>query len=398
MQFFPIFVYQIDGVAAIEIRRVHFLNIAPPLRDCDLEGRGAAFYGKSAMKYTISINQRAVVEGGHPLDPYDCMILDFLITWSVSGTAQRRIVEGELFLWVSREMILNQVPMLRQWSKKKGAFVPWSQDTLYRRMQALENGKYIKIEMHKNKSWVCVLSITHDLYGTTPTRYDQLRMEKKSRLKGSDINPSIDEKVGYKSEEGRIQIRAGSDLNPRHLYNTSLIEDKNIDIRENDLSKDSNEEVKNENPSTVIPPQEIKEVPAMLPYCKPPAVMSGDRVAGTVSGWGQTIPWAEIKEQAPPAEPSFYWWFERYGKNAGQTKCEQIWSQHVHSWAEIAWHTVFFTYFRTTDKTMVPDPLKYLREFKYRDDIDDRRPKDKVKPAEEVVPNPSTPPTKLEIF
>jgi len=340
------------------------------------------------MKYALSINQREVVVGGHPLDLYDCAILDFLYSWSHAPNALRRMVDNDVFVWASKGLMLQQMPLLRQYSPKEKRYKQWQEGTLHKRLKMLEEGGYIKMQVYENRSWVALMPVVYSFYGPTVSRFEQAKLERKSKPKGVDTNPPL------WADKGISKSTLGVDINPPY---------KNIEVKEvkkETLQRKEPElqQAENENPSTVIPPQEIKQVPAPLPYCNPPAVMSGDRVAGTISGWGQTIPWAEIKDQAPPAEPSFYWWFERYGKNAGQTKCEQIWSQHVHSWAEIAWHTVFFTYFRTTDKTMVPDPLKYLREFKYRDDIDDRRPKEKVKPAEEVVPNSSTPPTKLEIF
>jgi hypothetical protein len=65
------------------------------------------------MKYTISINQYAVVEAGLELDIIDLAILDFIRDFANSTACTKfHTPEGE-FLWIAHQLILDNMPLLK---------------------------------------------------------------------------------------------------------------------------------------------------------------------------------------------------------------------------------------------------------------------------------------------
>ena len=64
------------------------------------------------MKYTITINQLAVVKSGLNLDLKDCAILDYLFTFSHHSGVEKRHEGGSIYFWFSHANIRQNMPLL----------------------------------------------------------------------------------------------------------------------------------------------------------------------------------------------------------------------------------------------------------------------------------------------
>lgn len=78
------------------------------------------------MKYTLSIPQAGIINGGFDIDVMDAVILDFLITFSHSPQVIKRMENNECYYWFDYSYILKNIPLL---NLKK--------DAVYRRMKKM---------------------------------------------------------------------------------------------------------------------------------------------------------------------------------------------------------------------------------------------------------------------
>ena len=130
------------------------------------------------MRYTILINAVKCQEWGLTLSQgalFD--LLNQAHTW-----AKHIDVNGELFFWVSRNMIINEIPLA--YSKP---------DTVYRAFKTLSDKGLI---VHAKRG-----------------QKDLVRLTEKGKewnAKNSEINPTFEEKLGNKSEK----IAKNSEINP----------------------------------------------------------------------------------------------------------------------------------------------------------------------------------------
>lgn len=82
------------------------------------------------MKFSIFINQRAVVENGLNLDVIDLAIFDFIKDFTHSeGSCKVLYQNGKPYYWISYKLVISEMPMLRIGSK----------DAIYRRIKKLIN-------------------------------------------------------------------------------------------------------------------------------------------------------------------------------------------------------------------------------------------------------------------
>lgn len=130
------------------------------------------------MRYTMSINAVKCKEWGLNLN--QGALFDLLN--QVSGWANTVIVDGEVYYWASRKMIIEEIPLA--YSKT---------DTVYRAFKDLANKGLIEYIKYGQK--------------------DLVRLTEKGKEwnnKNSEINPTFSQKLGNKSEK----MPKNSEINP----------------------------------------------------------------------------------------------------------------------------------------------------------------------------------------
>ena len=151
------------------------------------------------MRYTILINAVKCQEWDLTLSQgalFD--LLNQAHTW-----AKHIDVNGELFFWVSRNMIINEIPLA--YSKP---------DTVYRAFKTLSDkglivhakrGQKDLVRLtEKGKEWNAKNSEINPNVG------NKSEIQPKAKQKNSEINPTFEEKLGNKSEK----IAKNSEINP----------------------------------------------------------------------------------------------------------------------------------------------------------------------------------------
>lgn len=79
------------------------------------------------MKFSININQKAIVDSGFNLDMVDAAILDFLKDWVYNGKIKKIELHGNSFYWLDYGNLIREMPLLGIKSK----------DGLYRRFKKM---------------------------------------------------------------------------------------------------------------------------------------------------------------------------------------------------------------------------------------------------------------------
>ena len=70
------------------------------------------------MKYTININQKAIIENGlfsDNLDIIDFAIIDYILTWFFADNNKNKkiISENEEYTWINYNHLIKELPLLR---------------------------------------------------------------------------------------------------------------------------------------------------------------------------------------------------------------------------------------------------------------------------------------------
>ena len=151
------------------------------------------------MRYTILINAVKCQEWDLTLSQgalFD--LLNQAHTW-----AKHMDVNGELFFWVSRNMIINEIPLAYN-----------KPDTVYRAFKTLSDkglivhakrGQKDLVRLtEKGKEWNAKNSDLNQNVG------NKSEIQPKAKQKNSEINPTFEEKLGNKSEK----IAKNSEINP----------------------------------------------------------------------------------------------------------------------------------------------------------------------------------------
>ena len=157
------------------------------------------------MKYTITINQKAITEQGLPIDLIDAAILNLLYDFSASP-ACRRLYEGSLtYIWISPKLIIEQIPLIKMKS-----------DTAYRRLKSLADmGFFTRHPDNKvtGQCWYVITSLTAGLFfESSPDQEPAIRQSNPIQEK-SDPSDS----VPTSSFTVPVFHSDPSDLNPKPL-------------------------------------------------------------------------------------------------------------------------------------------------------------------------------------
>ena len=191
------------------------------------------------MRYTILINAVKCQEWDLTLSQgalFD--LLNQAHTW-----AKHIDVNGELFFWVSRNMIINEIPLA--YSKP---------DTVYRAFKTLSDkglivhakrGQKDLVRLtEKGKEWNAKNS------GINPNVGNKSEIPPKPKQKNSEANPTFEEKLGNKSEK----IAKNSEINPTNKLTINPLTINPITNGENaapkPISKPTNESINESSSST----------------------------------------------------------------------------------------------------------------------------------------------------
>ena len=144
------------------------------------------------MRFSTYINNQKALEGG--LNANQAALFDLLN--QASSWAEEIIVDGVVYYWVSRNKVLEELPLFYKTS-----------DTVYRHFSELdEKGLiiYLKQGKHGDKD---LIRLTEKGKSWNEFKPEQIR-------DNSEINPSLGDELGNKSEITRKQIRDNSEINP----------------------------------------------------------------------------------------------------------------------------------------------------------------------------------------
>ena len=144
------------------------------------------------MRFSTYINNQKALEWG--LNANQAALFDLLN--QASSWAEEIIVDGVVYYWVSRNKVLEELPLFYKTS-----------DTVYRHFAELdEKGLiiYLKQGKHGDKD---LIRLTEKGKSWNEFKPEQIR-------DNSEINPSLGDELGNKSEITRKQIRDNSEINP----------------------------------------------------------------------------------------------------------------------------------------------------------------------------------------
>ena len=144
------------------------------------------------MRFSTYINNQKAIEWG--LNANQAALFDLLN--QAASWAEEIIVDGVVYYWVSRNKVLEELPLFYKTS-----------DTVYRHFSELdEKGLiiYLKQGKHGDKD---LIRLTEKGKSWNEFKPEQIR-------DNSEINPSLGDELGNKSEITRKQIRDNSEINP----------------------------------------------------------------------------------------------------------------------------------------------------------------------------------------
>ena len=144
------------------------------------------------MRFSTYINNQKAIEWG--LNANQAALFDLLN--QAASWAEEIIVDGVVYYWVSRNKVLEELPLFYKTS-----------DTVYRHFSDLdEKGLiiYLKQGKHGDKD---LIRLTEKGKSWNEFKPEQIR-------DNSEINPSLGDELGNKSEITRKQIRDNSEINP----------------------------------------------------------------------------------------------------------------------------------------------------------------------------------------
>ena len=144
------------------------------------------------MRFSTYINNQKAIEWG--LNANQAALFDLLN--QAASWAEEVIVDGVVYYWVSRNKVLEELPLFYKTS-----------DTVYRHFAELdEKGLiiYLKQGKHGDKD---LIRLTEKGKSWNEFKPEKIR-------DNSEINPSLGDELGNKSEITRKQIRDNSEINP----------------------------------------------------------------------------------------------------------------------------------------------------------------------------------------
>ena len=144
------------------------------------------------MRFSTYINNQKSIEWG--LNANQAALFDLLN--QATSWAEEIIVDGVVYYWVSRNKVLEELPLFYKTS-----------DTVYRHFADLDEKEliiYLKQGKHGDKD---LIRLTEKGKSWNEFKPEQIR-------DNSEINPSLGDELGNKSEITRKQIRDNSEINP----------------------------------------------------------------------------------------------------------------------------------------------------------------------------------------
>lgn len=155
------------------------------------------------MQFTLTINQKAIIDGGFGIDLVDASILDYLRN-SFSAGFGKKLVEGEnIFFRVDYERIIDEMPLLGIESK----------DVIGRRI-----GKLVKCSLIDRRN-VKMKNGTETFF-RLGERYKELIFTHPTEKSCADLPP--DSKVGTHPTEKSSHIEEDSIPSSQYTEDTSL--------------------------------------------------------------------------------------------------------------------------------------------------------------------------------
>ena len=100
------------------------------------------------MKFSININQKAVVDNGLDLNLIDLAVFDVVATFSHTEECQKTLYKGKVYYWISWKIIKQQLPLVRLNNRQ----------SVYNRMKKLIQAEVLEIYPNnkaENKSLFC---------------------------------------------------------------------------------------------------------------------------------------------------------------------------------------------------------------------------------------------------
>ena len=150
------------------------------------------------MKFTVTINQVAIIESGLDMDLVDAAIFDMLSDYTNSPACKKRVVDGSIFFNVPYEKVIDEMPLCGLKNK----------DSVYRRFKKLNQVGLINL-YEENKR-------IREVWFSWGRNYDLLKFKRKTGFQSeqTDLRPDFHpDMTGFQSEQR-------PDGNPRH-YNTN---------------------------------------------------------------------------------------------------------------------------------------------------------------------------------
>lgn len=154
------------------------------------------------MKYTVLINQKAIIDQGLDIDFSDGAIIDWMLSFSAHASCQRMVENGQCWYWFSYSLIVNELPMLRM-----------KKDSVYRRMKNLAAIGLIIAHPKNMKSGQTWFSFTPKMGGITHGFKSEPSDENPHPLGFSSVPPSdfhptnntiIDNNINNNTERGGV--------------------------------------------------------------------------------------------------------------------------------------------------------------------------------------------------
>lgn len=149
------------------------------------------------MKFTLLVNQKQALELGIK-NVNQALVLDLLT--GASTWAQPVIVAGEVYYWVARQKIVDELAILNLQA-----------DTAYRHLKSLDKLGLIDYKKEGKKDLIKLTDLGKSYYVGNESEKDDSPM--------SDLNPNNGVKLGFESEKSPklgFESEKNSDLNPTY--------------------------------------------------------------------------------------------------------------------------------------------------------------------------------------
>lgn len=146
------------------------------------------------MNYTINIDQKAIHESGLDIDIKDAIIIDFIKTMPGSVKIEKKLIDNDLYFWVSYQYIIDQNPLLGIKSK----------DGVYRRILKLISMDLLKAHgdnQKSNKSFYSLTQKFEDLFVGKDDRKASVKNKKPKGTYGLKSEGPTDEKSEVPTDE-----------------------------------------------------------------------------------------------------------------------------------------------------------------------------------------------------